>query len=687
MSSSWTRGGRRRVGTSLRQAWPLAGLLAGLLCPPGGLRAQRPAADTLEQHGDTLSEPRYHLPPITITAERTERQAPASTIALPSATIQQVLTTSNSAWDLLRQAGGFEVHQQGQGPGFASDASVRGFSSDHSTDIALWVDGVPINEPVNGHAEGYDDWSLLFPQAISDLEVIKGPSSPLFGNFAVSGVVNVHMLDRMHGTKAWLGLGSTGQYDGGVLTGFDHGTSGGVAGVRAIHDNGWRANSGWDLGQAYGRLVKNLSPSVSLDAGLDLYGSSWNSPGFLTESEFSQGLYDIVANPTDGGFKHRGQERVSLRVLSGPSLLWRTTAYATQGRWQLFLTTPEEGSPGEGTGSQTEEEDHRYGFGLTSALTWLLPRSEITIGTQNRFDHSDYQNWLTTNRSRDDERVGVSAQQVSGSLFIESQTNITRHVRLSLGGRYDVLQTHSAPQAATSSTGSQNLLSPKLGLLVHLPRLVSLYANVSRGFRMTDGVITDPALPLITVWSYESGVKLDARTVSATVSLFQMDVSNEQTFNPISLTSSSGGRSRRQGVEVEATVLPSPLLSITTDWTFNHARYLQYVSPDGDTLSGTPIFNTARYVGDVGVDITPPSGVRFRVGSNIEGPYTPFDEPGTLLPTYALFYISGSVRVGRAQLVAGVRNVADEAYAELRAGGEVSPGQPRSAYVTVNMLF
>ena len=84
---------------------------------------------------------------------------------------------------------------------FASDASFRAFSSDHSTDLALWIDGVPVNEPVNGHAEGYNDWSLVFPEAINDLDVIKGPTSALFGNFALAGVVNVRTLERMSGTR------------------------------------------------------------------------------------------------------------------------------------------------------------------------------------------------------------------------------------------------------------------------------------------------------------------------------------------------------------------------------------------------------------------------------------------------------------------------------------------------------
>ena len=69
------------------------------------------------------------------------------------------------------------------------------------------------------------------------------------------------------------------------------------------------------------------------------------------------------------------------------------------------------------------------------------------------------------------------------------------------------------------------------------------------------------------------------------------------------------------------------------------------------------------------------------------GPYTPFDEPGVELPTYALVHLTGGVRVGSALFDLGVRNVLDKTYPELRAGGFVSPGQPRSVYGTVRYIF
>ena len=198
-------------------------VLTALLSVPVLAAAQQPAAvdSAMHQHGDTLTRTPVQLQEITITNRPARREEPQSAVRV---TAQQLRTTpAPNTYQLLRQTAGLEVHDQGQGPGFASDASVRGFSSDHSTDLALWIDGVPINEPVNGHAEGYNDWYLLFPDGISQIDVLKGPTSALFGNFALAGVVNVRTLERMTGSDVWLSGGSWGRVEGtglpaGVMT-------------------------------------------------------------------------------------------------------------------------------------------------------------------------------------------------------------------------------------------------------------------------------------------------------------------------------------------------------------------------------------------------------------------------------------------------------------------------------------
>jgi outer membrane receptor protein involved in Fe transport len=663
--------------------------------PLGLLVAQQPVsprADSLAR--DSLR--RTVLRPVTIVATPASRAAPATTTHVDAATIQ--LTPAHNPYDLLRQTAGVEVHEQGQGPGFASDASLRGFSSDHSTDLALWIDGVPINEPVNGHAEGYNDFSLLFPGGVQDIDVIRGPTSALFGNFAVAGVVNVRTLDRMRGTQLTAEGGSFGRGDAMLLTGFDHGArGGGVLGARYQHEDGFRPNAHYNLGQGHARIVHDLIPGWTIDAGAELYGTDWRSAGFLSEQEFASHQYDIVSNATDGGFKQHGQERVSLRWISN-SLLWRTTAYATQGRWQLYLTIPPAGGRFEGSGSQTEEDDHRNGYGLTSALTWEGSRGEITFGTESRWDRSHYENYFTTSRSRDSVDAVVTARQLSGALFAQSHYDVTDRLRFDLGARFDELGTNSTPDGDVATSGSQGIFSPKLGALVRVTPGVGIYANASRGFRSTDGVISEPTLEPILIWNYETGLKFDGvmrgAPLSATATLFRMNVSNEQTFDPLSGQANNGGASRRQGLELNAHMPVGHAASVSADWTFLDARYRHFTvaSDDAtappDVLDGVRVYNTSKYVGTAAIDITPASTWwRLRLAGNWVGPYSPFDEPGVVLGAYGLAHVSGIIQWRELRLELGVRNVFDRAYPELVAGHVIDPGQPRALFTTLQTTF
>lgn len=669
---------------SLRRA------LFAIFCLTASAAAQHPEQPADSARADSARRA-AQLGTVQIVATPADRAEPVSSTHVTELEIRQ--TPAQNAWDLLRQTAGVEVHLQGQGPGFASDASVRGFSSDHSTDLALWVDGVPINEPVNGHAEGYNDWTVIFPGGIRDVDVIKGPTSALFGNFALAGVVNVRTMDRMRGTEASATLGSFGRADAMVMTGFDHGArGGGMFGLHVQHENGFRPNSAYDLGHAHARVVHDLNSAVRIDGGVELYGSRWDSPGFLSEDEFARRQYDIVSNPTDGGHRRRAQERASVRVLAG-SMLWRTTAYATQGQWRLYLTIPPAGGRFEGSGSQTEEIDNRFGYGLTSALTMPLPAGEFTVGTEGRFDHSHYLNWFTTSRVRDSVAERVFGSQLSGALFAQAHSDLGARLRVDAGARFDALDTRSTPDesgAATVSAG-HGVFTPKLGALLRVTKEVGLFANASRGFRSTDGIIADPGLPFITEWAYESGFKYDRAGLSATATLFRMNVSNEQTFNPLTSGSTSGGASRRQGVELEWRVPVTTRAAFSGDWTFLDARYTTQISEPEDTseppmvLDGLRVFNTAKYVGNGALEVTATPTLRLRVGGNVVGPYSPFDEPGVVLDPYGLVHLGGTWTVRGTEFDFGMRNVFDRAYPEVVAGHIVAPGQPRSVFVTARL--
>jgi outer membrane receptor protein involved in Fe transport len=213
-----------------------------------------------------------------------------------------------------------------------------------------------------------------------------------------------------------------------------------------------------------------------------------------------------------------------------------------------------------------------------------------------------------------------------------------------------------------------------------------VFANVSRGFRQTDGVITDPTLPFITVWDYETGMKFDVGTWSVDAALFRMDVSNEQSFDPALNTAVGGGQSRRNGLDVGANGRVATGVTADVSFTVLHGFYTHFINPDdGVDYTDTPIFNTSSYTGAARLDFDIPGQIWVaQVGANFQGAYTPFEEPGIVRPAFALFNAAGGLKLfGRTQLLLGVRNLLDVRYRELESGGQVTPGEGRTVYVSM----
>ena len=55
---------------------------------------------------------------------------------------------------------------QHSGEGKANQYFLRGFNLDHGTDLAIKIDGMPVNMRTHGHGQGYADINFLIPELI-----------------------------------------------------------------------------------------------------------------------------------------------------------------------------------------------------------------------------------------------------------------------------------------------------------------------------------------------------------------------------------------------------------------------------------------------------------------------------------------------------------------------------------------
>ena len=98
--------------------------------------------------------------------------------------------------DVLRLIPGLIINQH-QGGGKAEQYLIRGFDADHGTDLALFVDGIPVNMRSHAHGQGYADLHFLIPETVKLVDVLKGPYWAQYGDFGTAGVVSFVTRDSV----------------------------------------------------------------------------------------------------------------------------------------------------------------------------------------------------------------------------------------------------------------------------------------------------------------------------------------------------------------------------------------------------------------------------------------------------------------------------------------------------------
>jgi outer membrane receptor protein involved in Fe transport len=186
----------------LGRVWPITALL-GLVLSPGAVAQEPPPV------------PPAVLPTVTVTAP--PLTSSSSELLIPGRDFE--LRPQGRPADVLRLVPGLVIGQH-QGGGKAEQYFLRGFDADHGTDIALFVDGLPVNLRSHAHGQGYADLHFLIPETVARVEVFKGPYVVELGDFATAGAVNfvthetfkenlAEMAGGMFGTRRFLTLLAT----------------------------------------------------------------------------------------------------------------------------------------------------------------------------------------------------------------------------------------------------------------------------------------------------------------------------------------------------------------------------------------------------------------------------------------------------------------------------------------------
>jgi outer membrane receptor protein involved in Fe transport len=587
---------------------------------------------------------------------------------------------------------------QGDGLGLAPRLIVRGFYGGGETDYAtVLIDGVPATELVTGAV----NWDLVPLQAIEAIEVVRGGSSPLYGDAAVGGVVN--LITRRDGPVGRWSVtgGDFGQAQGGgVLGGELDGHRSSVFGDLR-RSTGYRAHEKRDAGSLGASFSLTDSPTGSLTLSTLNHLRTFDEPGPLADTA-------VANSPRAASPFYRfdnTNERVHRLTLDGASAVntnTRVSGYLTgeANRTDAVRTLPL-------SSSFADTKDRRLGAdrlvgSIQSEFSGLFAgiANRLVVGTDAGAGRltSEYYKIVTGGVSAYAASSGTNgAQDTKGSgsrlmaaAFAHWEGTVTDAIRLSLGGRMDWMTDHYEPIATgTTAAGAptdvfRSAFSPRAGINVRYLQTDrqsgSVYVTAGRSFKaptmdqLFDQRRTPVPFPPFNISTSNSSLEaqygksaevgvyhsatiipqeLDARL---SVSAYQTDMRNELDFDIQKFKYVNLGRSRHRGVETGLTIDGPSSLSAFLNVT------LQRISSLVEADSGNLLKAIPQRVITTGVAHSSASGLSGALSLTSIGDSFLDDANKQTLAGHTQVDVRASYPVARVRLSLDVHNLFDKRF-------------------------
>lgn len=508
-------------------------------------------------------------PEVVVEAEREAESASGRT--LDRAAVEAM--PARSADDLLRAMPGLHQSAHG-GHGKAYQYFLRGFDAVHGADLAVDLDGVPVNEVSNVHAHGYLDLHFVPPALVRQVELRPGSASVEAGDFGIAGSASFHLgLDQPGGLVS-------------VGGGTDRSGEATLAWRPERSRPGTFVVADVDLGQGIGmaRSWRQLRGGAGVEgplgdararAWLLAYDGVFDSPGALREDDLLAGEVDFYeAYPgSGGGHSSRVLGSAQLEGGTGESI-WQATAWA--GWRALSLRQNFTGWYGDEVhGDGTRQEYGAWTTGASGRRWWALsPRAGLAVGAALRLDLLDQEEVaVEVDGTAWEERAARSARQGSGAAWASVALTPLDWLELEPGVRGEVF----AVDTAAAAVAWAPVLAPKLRTRIRATDAVTGFLAYGRGYRSPDarGAGDGGRAPLAVADSFEAGATVEpASWLALRGAGFATLVSDEIVFDHVAARYLATGRTRRLGVDSGASVRPIAGLRADLDLTWSDGRYV-----------------------------------------------------------------------------------------------------------------
>jgi outer membrane receptor protein involved in Fe transport len=623
---------RALVWSLVAVAWPA--LVHAQTTPSGSAGSQTAAPQTGAPSTEPVDQPERET--IVVTASRANLIGKAATASQGAITQEELdLRPVYRVGQLLESVPGLVVTVH-SGEGKANQYLLRGFNLDHGTDLANFVDDMPVNRPTNAHGQGYSDLNFVIPEIVQGVTYTKGPYYPSIGDFGAVGSEHMVLADDLpNHVAASIGTLGSEEFVAGGTYHFDADDRlWGVAAVSHLdgpftHPDNFRKVD----------LAARFSHGTESD-GYSVTAMFYKGQGRNTTDQPLRAIQDGLISqygsldPTDGSDSNRWSLSGHYGV-TGDDWDIKVNAYyihSTMTLWNDFthyLFDPV-------NGDQEQQDETRTTLGGAIAYKRYMNfgdiESETTIGGQERYDDEYIDRRHTRDRvvlsycndgdgdySIGDYRcTGDRVQLNDIAPYIENTTHWLPWLRTIIGARedYTAATDRSLVEAVDAST-DEFLFQPKGSIVIGPWHDTEFYYSAGKGFHSDDvrGVIgsvplegTQLSVGKVPLMAKAFGQEIGIRNASIPdlqiqFVAFREDFSSELIYDQDVGQDQASAPSRRQGLELSAQYHPFSCLELNTDLAATHARYFKGATTLASVYritGGGYIANAPNFIGSFG---------------------------------------------------------------------------------------
>lgn len=548
--------------------------------------------------------------------------------------------TINTYGDILRNRAGINVIEYNQGL-VAYGITVRGFQEGHGSNVATYLDGMPLNVTGSQHTNGYGDQVQIIPELIERAEITRGPFSVLAGNHAVGASVQFTTVERIQSSFRFQ-IDQFGRARVMPIFSTDLGPGNLVTALDITKGDGYTKQSDTGRVNFFSRYSMPLANGLA-SVRIQSYVADAEATGYLDRAKLATGEIDKHAFLNRGIGDAKTQQNIVLNYRSNDpegaaSRLtggWYASVYYNRDirrRWTNFDLTLPVGSNDPLNGERDRLHQVGFDFRKTTSFETLSLPSQLVAGFQlNNEDIYAKRGKTDTNHNALAPTPGVpdvidvqrNVNTFTRAFYANYQVQPISRLKLMAGLRYDWLQFTNellpddnayalavANGLPTHINRSAQQFSPKLGAALSVyedkTHRLELYGNIARGLKspyafsdfyanvagVTPGIPGN--LSITSLWSFEYGLKggaVDGR--------YNFRIGFWNTHQDRESSRNAGGfqqnffKTNRDGFDVEADWRILPETRLFANYSQVKARIEEPVPPGAVYIPNVPKYTTS----------------------------------------------------------------------------------------------